>query len=205
MLLLIPALIAIAVALLQGGSLRHLATLPVRAGWLIMASFAIQLLLYTSALRSSALVLQWNSVIYIGAISLSLIGALRNWRLGLGVRIATVGILLNMTVIVFNGGHMPVNAAAMRTVEGAAKVRAIASKSFYNNTRLADRSSRLVALSDVIPVRLPGGAGNVYSLGDMFLAAGVATLAYRSTRRPFRAAEPNSAGTVPLAAPFGAN
>lgn len=187
MLLLIPVAAALIVALLHGGSPRHLAAVPIRGGWLIMASFAIQLLLYTSALRHSAVIAQWNSLIYLAAISLALIGALRNWHLGTAVRIATLGVALNATVIVLNGGHMPVNAAAMRLVQSQAKVHDIANTHLYGNTRLASSSSRMLVLSDIIPVRMPGGHGNVYSIGDVLLCAGVSALMYRATRGTFSA------------------
>ncbi len=81
---------------------------------------------------------------------------------------------------------MPVNAVAMRSVAGDAEVRQIADQRLYqrlySNTLLAGPSSRLVALSDVIPVSLPGNYGNVYSIGDALLTIGVAVLAYRATR-----------------------
>lgn len=182
MLLLIPVVLALTLALSRGGSLRYLAALPVRSGWLIMASFAIQFLLYTSALRHSALVTRWNAVIYMAAISLALVGALRNWRLGPAVRLATLGVILNATVIAINGGHMPVNAAAMRAVQGEGRVRQIANQRLYGNTRPATSSSPLLMLSDVIPVPVPGGHGNVYSLGDVLLSTGVAALAYQAAR-----------------------
>ncbi len=94
---------------------------------------------------------------------------------------ATLGLALNATVIAANGGSMPVNAQAMRTVQGVSKVRDIADTGHYNNTRLAGSGARLTPLSDIIPVRIPGGHGNVYSIGDALLALGIAMLAYRGT------------------------
>ncbi len=46
MLLIVPVVIATLAALLRGGSLRHLATVPVRGSGFIFASLAIQVLLY---------------------------------------------------------------------------------------------------------------------------------------------------------------
>jgi hypothetical protein len=184
MLLLVPLLMAIVAAMVKGGSLRHLAALPVRGGGLLVASFAVQLLLYLPAVRQDTFIVHWAGAIYIGALALALAGALRNWHLGVAARIATLGLALNATVIALNGGHMPVNAAAMRAVQGEAKVREIGDQRLYGNTWLAGPSSRLTALSDVIPVVLPGRRGNVYSVGDVLLAAGVAALAYQAARRP---------------------
>src|SRR5439155_18935446 len=99
-------------------------------------------------------------------------------------------------------GHMPVNAAAMRAVQGEMKVREIDNQRLYGNTWPAGPSSRLTVLSDVIPVVVPGRRGNVYSVGDVLLAAGVAALAYQATRRPVGAApgsttKPSTAGAAP--------
>jgi hypothetical protein len=200
-LLLIPALLALIVALARGGSLRYLAELPVRGSGFIVASFAIQVLLYLPPLRNSTLAAHWGGAIYVAAMALALFGALRNWRLGGAVRLATLGLALNATVIACNGGYMPVNAAAMRAVQGETEVRVIADTHLYGNTRLAGASTRLAALSDVIPVRLPGGTGNVYSVGDVLLAAGVALLVYRTTRGAFsNHQQTSSLDTTPLQA-----
>jgi len=202
-LLLIPAVLALLAALARGGSLRYLAELPVRGSALIAASFAIQVLLYLPPLRDSALAGRWGGAIYLAALALALVGALRNRRLGGAVRLATLGLALNATVIACNGGYMPVNAAAMRAVRGDGAVRVIADTRLYGNTRLAGASTRLAALSDVIPVRLPGGAGNVYSVGDVLLAAGVALLVYRTTRGAFADTDSGQAAladTTPLRA-----
>jgi hypothetical protein len=183
MLLLIPVFLACIAAVLRGGSLRRLAGLPVRASMLIMISFAIQVLVYLPALRSSALVLNWAAPIYIGALALAVLGMLSNWHLGIALRVATLGLMLNMTVIVLNGGHMPVNAAALRAVQGEMKIRELQDVHIYGNTQLAGPSSHVLALSDIIPVPMPYGRGNVYSLGDVLIASGISVLVYRATRR----------------------
>lgn len=181
MLLLIPLIVAIVAAILRGGSLRHLAALPIRGSAFILASLAIQVLLYIPPFRDAALVVHNGGLIYLVALALALAGALSNWRLGMAVRLATLGLALNATVIAANGGSMPVNAQAMRFVQGAGKVREIADTRYYNNTRLAGRDARLVLLSDIIPAPLPNGRGNVYSIGDVLLAAGIALLGYQAT------------------------
>ncbi len=189
MLLLTPVLLALLLALLRGGSPRNLATLPIRGSGFIIASFVLQVALSASPLRHAPLVLQWNGAIYCVVIGLALLGALRNWHLGLFARLAILGVALNILVIAANGGHMPVNAAAMQAVQGQGKVHDIGAARSFNNTRLAGASSRLVALSDVIPIHIAGDYGNVYSVGDLMLAAGLSMLAYRATRRPWPPAD----------------
>jgi hypothetical protein len=156
--------------------------MPLRGGWFIMCSLVIQLALYLPGLRTSSLILHWSGPIYVSTLLLALLGALCNWGLGPAARLASVGLALNTLTIVANGGVMPVNAAALRMVQGEVKVRQVASGRLYSNTHLAGPSTRLLILTDVLPVRLPGGRGNVYSVGDALLALGIATLAYRATR-----------------------
>lgn len=182
MLLASPVLIALAAALLRGGSLRHLAAVPLRGSTFILCSLALQVALYLPMLQRSTLAAHWGGVIYVVALSLSLIGALRNWRLGMAARVATLGLALNALVIVANGGHMPVNAAAMSAVQGQIRVHEIADTDMYGNTRLATPESRLILFSDLLPLRIPNGPGNVFSIGDVLIAAGIATLVYRATR-----------------------
>jgi hypothetical protein len=184
MLLVVPALLALAAALLRGRSLRHLAALPFRGGAFIFTSLAIQVLIYMPVLRTSTPVLHWGGLIYIVALGLALSGALRNWSLGTPVRMATLGLAFNAIVITANGGYMPVNVAALHAVHRDARAHEIASRQLYSNTRPAGASTRLEVLSDVIPIDSPGGLGNVYSIGDLLIAAGGAALVYRATRRP---------------------
>ena len=184
MLLPVPALLALAAALLRGGSLRHLAALPFRGSTYIFTSLAVQVLIYMPFVHTSALVLRWGGVIYIVTVCLALAGALRNWSLGTAVRMATLGLALNAIVITANGGYMPVNVGALRAVHRDARVREISSRHLYSNTRPASPSTRLGVLSDVIPIASPGGWGNVYSIGDLLIAAGGAALLYSATRRP---------------------
>jgi len=181
-LLLIPALIAGMLAILCGGSLRNLAELRLRSSGLILASLAIQLLIYLPALRHSSLILDHAEAIYVSALGLAIVGMLRNLHLGPAIRLAALGLVLNATVITINSGHMPVNAAAMRATRGAGALVAARDPNTYGNTRLAKPSDRLLFLSDVIPVRFAAG-GNVYSIGDVLITSGVALLVYGTMRR----------------------
>lgn len=184
MLITFPLLLALAAALLRGGTLRALAGLPVRGAGLFVAALAVQILLYLPPLRGAPVTLRQGGILYVAALGLALLGALRNWRLGPAARLAMLGLALNLVAIAANGGYMPVDAAAMRAARGGATVREIADARRYHNVRLAGASTRLVFLSDIIPLRLPDGPGNVYSIGDVLLAAGVAALAYTAARRP---------------------
>ncbi len=192
MLLLAPTLLALGVALLQGGSLAYLAHLPLRGAPLMLLALALQIVLYLPGVRTSVLVVSHGGTIYVATLAAVLAAALVNWRLGLTLRLAALGLALNVLVIAANGGHMPTNGPAMRAVRGEATVHAIVNRHLYGNTRLSTPATRFVALSDVIPVPFPPGQGNVYSVGDIILAIGVAGLAYKATRHPYVADGGNS-------------
>ena len=182
MLLLLPPLLAVVLATLRGGSPRALAALPLCGGGVLLAALAVQIGLYLPPVRASALVTHAGGALYVASLGLALVGALRNRGLGPAVWVATLGLALNALVIVANGGYMPVNAVALRAAQGAPRVRAVADVRLFNNTHLAGPTTRLTPLSDVIPVRLAGGVGNVYSVGDFLLTAGIAALVYGTTR-----------------------
>ena len=184
MLMLIPLFLAIAVARARGGDLRTLAVLPVRGGAFLGAALVIQILLYLPPLRGAPVAIRYGGLVYVAALGLALTGGLRNWQLGPAARVATLGLALNLVVIAANDGYMPVNATAMSTVQGATTTHNIAAARRYANVHLASASTRLVFLSDVIPLRIPHGPGNVYSVGDMLLTAGITALAYKAMRRP---------------------
>jgi len=187
MLLLIPLLLALGVALLRGGSLRALAALPIRGRGCAVAALTIQLGLYLPGVRESPLAFHVAGALYLCTLALLVVAALSNWRLGMAARIAALGLCLNTIAIAANDGSMPVNAAAMRQARGASTVQNIAAARAYTNVHMANGSTRLVFLSDILPLRILHGPGNVYSIGDVLLAAGLATLVYKATRRPLTA------------------
>lgn len=195
MLLASPVVLALVAALARGGSLRHLAALPLRGSLFILCSLALQVALYLPTVQRSWVAVHWGGEIYVLALALALVGALCNWRLGMAVRLATLGLALNALVIVVNGGSMPVNRAALRAAQGLARVHEVADAGLYGNTRLATQEGKLLAFSDVLPLRVPHGPGNVFSLGDILIVLGVATLTYRETRGRIGATQRAAPGT----------
>jgi hypothetical protein len=183
MLLAIPLVLAFVLALVRGGSVLNIATVPMRGAVLIGTGLALQVVVYLPGLRTAQLVVRWGAPLYGVALALLLLAALLNWRLGVGLRLATVGLILNTLVIVANGGAMPTNLQAQQQVAGRARAAEIQNTASYTNARAATPHSALVWLSDIIPIPLPGGHGNVYSMGDVLIACGGALVIFRGTRR----------------------
>jgi len=181
MLMLLPPLVALMVALGRGGKVGNLGTLPFREGWWFGAGLALQLVIYIPGLQNPSLVLRIGPLVYLGSICLLLTGMGRNWELGTGMRIAALGLSLNALAIGSNGAHMPTNIQAMVRVAGTERVRTLIADKTYSNVQPANRQSCLLALTDIIPIPLPPGHGNVYSAGDMLLWGGGAWLVYGGT------------------------
>ena len=164
------AIVAVVVALLQGGSLERLADTRFRAVPLLILGLALQILFgfwspswmtdvlgLTVLIVSNVLVLAWMIV---------------NRALP-GLLIAAAGLLMNLAVISANGA-MPVSSDAVRTAGG--DELEISEEGLKHE--VLDDDTRLGFLGDIIPIPRVG----IWSAGDLVLAAGLSLLAYRQTR-----------------------
>ena len=89
-----------------------------------------------------------------------------NWRLA-GMRVVALGGALNLLAILANGGVMPASASALRTAG-----MLTSSKGFLNSAALPH--PRLLFLGDILAVPHAVPFANVYSIGDVCIAIGVA-------------------------------
>lgn len=170
--------VALTVAVLRGGRLSNLADIRLKLWWLLPLSFALQL--GTRFLPDRP----WADTVGVAMVLISygpLVGLVLANRDRKGMWLAGIGVLLNFTVILLNGG-MPVLSEAALVASGYSPTPEIADS--YKHIVL-DASSRLPFLADVIPMRLVG-QGTVLSLGDVFLAVGLARFLEAELRRPVR-------------------
>jgi hypothetical protein len=178
--LIAPSLLAVLAALASGGSMAHWARARLRWSSLALVALGVQLPLYSAPFNT------WGPVVAIGAgagiatTALVLLVVLGNARgpLRLAGGLAALGIVLNLTVMLANGGWMPrADAIAPRAVQRAADDAAA-----VNNTTPMSTDTRLAWLGDVIaqPAWLP--MANLVSLGDLLLALGAAGCAFAITR-----------------------
>jgi hypothetical protein len=185
MLRLIIIIVVIAVALLRGGSLRNLGALKLRWLPLVIAGFALQLLIFTP-FASSPLVAFATVPLYIVSMALLTIWVALNWRIP-GMALIAVGLLMNFAAIGANGGHMPVSPESARyagTIVNYASEGALVA----NNSIATDSNVHLWLLTDIIPIPKQIVFANVLSIGDVLLTIGVGMLCYRTIcRAPIRA------------------
>ncbi len=186
MILLIFAALGILIGLLSGGSLRALAHYELRGALLPVAAYLIKggaaLLLTPQVGATIVCLLQYGLLFWF----ILLNHKRRIWPLA-----AFAGSFLNFLVILLNGGRMPVSAALLG---GAGeRLTLLAEERIYAYT-LADASTRLAPLGDVLrvgPADMPLGYA---SAGDIVLCLGVAVLCWQMTRKGQSGAKKSAAG-----------
>jgi hypothetical protein len=166
--ILLVLVISISLGALRGGSLRNLTEIRVKLWWLLPVGLLI--------LAASAIVPSDKHDVAVAMILVSylplLLFVFLNRQLS-GIWIAGIGILMNFTVIVANGG-MPVLREAALIASGRSGELVLGAKHI-----LLTPDTSLPFLADVIP--LPGA---VLSLGDVFLAIGVGVFLEHQMRQP---------------------
>ena len=165
--MLLVLIISIVIGWLRGGRLRNLTEIRVRLWWLLPLGFIL--------LAASVFVPDEKHEIAVGFVLVSYLPLLLFVWLNrdmAGMWIAGMGVLMNFTVIVLNGG-MPVLEEAVRIAGGSSDLILDAKHV------VLDENTSLPFLADVIP--LPNA---VLSLGDVFLAIGIGAFLEDQMRKP---------------------
>jgi hypothetical protein len=162
-----------------GGRPSGLARLEFRWAPLIALGMAVQIALFSDPVASR--VGAAGPVIYVASTLVVLVAVVRNWRIA-GLPVVAVGAASNLAAIVANGGYMPASASAL-----AAQGR-LESTGYSNSTYLAQPT--LAPLTDVfaMPTWMP--FANVFSIGDVLIALGVAV----AIAAAMRSARPRAVG-----------
>ena len=191
-----PFLLAgLLVGFLRGGSLRGLADLPLRYGWLVLLGLAIQIVVFGDLLPAGALPDVLVRAVHVASYLLLLGGLALN--LHVGARVLGLGAFSNALVIAANGGYMPVLPEAARAAGVLERLEAAARQEVVTNAALLDERTLLPFLGDVfaIPAGLP--FANAFSIGDVLIGLGATLLiAQAMGKRANRSAADARAGAV---------
>ena len=107
-----------------------------------------------------------------------------------GMWVVGLGGLLNFIAIAANGGVMPASSSALRDAG-----RRVTSSSFENSTTV--RGARLSFLGDVFAMPASWPLANVFSVGDVLIAVGVAIVVHQASGSLLTAAGRNARRAVP--------
>lgn len=166
---LLVAVLATLAALARGGSLENLAATQVRWLSLLFGSLAVQV---AFDVADPVWLGEGGGLLVLLATNAAVVVFLALNRQLPGMRLAALGLLLNVIVIAANGA-MPVSEPAAATVGLADELRDPGVKH-----EILDDQTRLPFLGDVIPIP---GLQKIISIGDIVLALGIGMLAYRRT------------------------
>jgi hypothetical protein len=162
-LLLAAVILSVVTVRPAGGSLAALSRVRLRYAPAILGAFALQVVIISIVPGGSP---GLHRVVYIGSYALAAVFVVANWHLA-GMRILALGATLNLTAIVANDGVMPASRAALRVAGMLTN-----STGFLNSAAVPH--ARLLFLGDIFPVPHAVPLANVYSIGDVCIAIGVA-------------------------------
>lgn len=186
MILVIAAAACLLSVPLTGGRLGALAALHIRAAWMIFAAVALQVLIVSVASGGSH---GLHSAVHLLSYALAA-GFVWSNREVPGMLLVALGGALNLAAISANGGVMPAWPTAL-------ELAGLEPDEGYSNSA-AVSNAKLQALGDVIPIPGPWPIGNVLSVGDVILFAGVIVLLHRTCRSRAR---PQGAETRTMMSP----
>ncbi|MDO8485447.1 MAG: MFS transporter [Candidatus Limnocylindrales bacterium] len=170
--LIVGIVLGLVLGLAAGGTLGNLASIRLRRTWLLVVAVIVRY--GTEALLNAdvPLVETLRLPLLTSAFALLLVALWTN-RTYPGLSLAFVGILSNATVIVVNGGYMPIWEPGLIVAGFRPEDVSTAIHTVLPATLDASFLLHLGPFADVIPVPLPF-IQNVASVGDAFLAAGLA-------------------------------
>lgn len=193
--LILSLILGLVAGLAAGGRIANLASVQLRLVQLLFLGLVLRYATQFAIENGNALVDGLRLPLFAGGFLLLLIGLWAN-REKAGLPLAFVGILLNAVAIVTNGGFMPVwepsmVAAGLTPGEFASAFhRIVAAES---GGIPGDFLAQAGPLGDIIPVPIPF-IRNVVSIGDLFLAAGLAFFLFATTvRNPIESEEAGAA------------
>jgi hypothetical protein len=175
MILAAAVLCAVLIGLVRGGSLQRLGNLPFRWGWVALVAFGLQIyLIYFPEPVSEGLVSPHVGILIFSY--LLLFAVLWQNRNLPGIWLIGAGLLANFSVMLLNGGYMPITAETLAQVGHSGNILSPERGSRVRATKdiVLPREATLAWwLSDIFVLPPPFPIPSVFSLGDTLIALGV--------------------------------
>lgn len=168
-----PSVVSIIIAKIRGGTFRNIENFKLRGIYLLFLSAAIQFFLSFAKARElsfSKLILE-DLFIYLIFLSylLIIIAILLNLNKAY-MKVFLIGVVLNMAVILANGGKMPVS---LNGISGINQEMELPDRQFDIKHTPVTEDTRLVYLSDILLIPKPYPLPKILSVGDLFIMTGI--------------------------------
>jgi hypothetical protein len=169
----IAIVIALVVGLLTGGKLSRIPDTKLKGFGMIFLSLVVQY--GPAALQNFGLIKvgAWGPYAHIASYVMLIPPLIANWHL-VGARWFTAGAVLNLIPIVANGGRMPASLDYFAKLGRDLGPTIAALAKSYEHV-LADSSTKLLFLGDIIPLPVPY-LYSMFSIGDILIAIGIIVL-----------------------------
>ena len=167
-----PTLISLIIAKLRGGRFKNLENVNIKAWYLFIIAALLQGILsiikYIDLAGLNQMILRYKIVIIGITYLLMIITALLNIKKNY-MKIFLIGIILNLIVIMGNGGYMPVS---LEGIKGIAQESVLPEREFDVKHVAVTKDTKFVYLADIILLPRPYPLPKILSLGDIFLMLG---------------------------------
>jgi len=163
-------LLSLIVGFLRRGTLRGLADLNLKYGWVFPILLGIQILVFS--LQGKLVLLEQISGFLF--ILIYVLGLFFLWvnRENKGFVLLFVGVFLNFIVMALNGGRMPVSYEAAAFALDPYYTD-ILLNGIYGKHEMLTEATKLGFLGDIIPITSPYPKSQVISIGDVIMNIGV--------------------------------
>ena len=151
--------------LLSRGRLMGLASLTLVWAPVMVLGFVAQIVLFTGPVTER--IGDLGPVLYVGSTATVLVAVARNWRVR-GMPVVLAGALSNFAAIVSNGGYMPASPGALAAL-GKAEA------TVYSNSAVVPQPN-LPWLTDIFAMPRGMPMANIFSVGDVLIAMGIAAV-----------------------------
>lgn len=148
---------------------------------LIFVGFSLQIVIFSERFFYSNY-RYLTPYIYILSLLILLSVILLNLRYR-GMRIALIGFLSNLIVIIANGGYMPQDINKLQIMGKLGKVEMLSKFGKYYNGIVMSQDTKLNFLGDIIAPTFIKPYASVHSIGDIILVAGLCYFIFEFLRK----------------------
>ena len=160
---------------LRGGKIKNIESLYIEGWYLFVLSFGLEIASLLIATRTngkmSNIVEDKFFYIHIFIYLLLIIGLLMNYY-NKGLRVTLLGSILNFLPLAFNHGRMPVSVNALKYSNLYSQLSLLEEGRIMTHA-LVTESTKLIFLSDIIPIPEPYIFPKIISIGDIFISLGL--------------------------------
>lgn len=178
---LLAIILCFIVAVIINKGIRGIEKKTFRGFPLILLSIALQMIIFSDKFFYSSY-RYLTPYLYTLSLLILLTVVILNLRYK-GLRIALIGFLSNLTVIIANRGYMPQDISKLQEMGKIDKVEMLNKFGRYYNGVVMSQETRLNFLGDVIALKFLKPYASVCSIGDIILVIGLCYFIFELLRR----------------------